>query len=159
MSWVIFVVLSDKSTSVGYLQSGLVCVFWSFVLNNFIALSGISMINLKKSENHNAYCIFPFLYDFRLPHGCCPHTRWNKENNTCEGDSIILGFSKIIKCPISYFMFVNLGCFFFEGGCFPLKKFYSYRDVIIAWEGLQNLSIFCIFYVPCHTFCDTGHPY
>ena len=32
-----------------------------------------------------AYFFILYLYDFRLLHGCCPHTRWNKEKNECVG--------------------------------------------------------------------------
>ncbi|XP_078334766.1 uncharacterized protein LOC144625915 [Crassostrea virginica] len=40
----------------------------------------------------------------RLPHGCCPHTRWNEENNECEECQIgYIGMNCNLKCIFPYF--------------------------------------------------------
>lgn len=46
----------------------------------------------QQQHKQNRVCILhiSYLYDFSLPHGCCPHTRWNEENNKCESESYLI---------------------------------------------------------------------
>ena len=105
------------------------------------------------------------------------HIFYTRCLNICFTIFIILFYkSKIIFINITYihiyqsfFMLVSqlvclFVCLFVLEFIFPLENFYSYGDVTIAVEGLQNLT--CARHswplssegsLAYHTYCDTGH--